>query len=106
MYKTMYDMFRTRTNHPLDKEHRDIGFEEFQLHFETHLLSLRACITKDIRAIKSMQARLLDDIYQNGMKSNSINAWMRLSQHKISIANKLKTIPKRQIEPIQPYVFD
>ena len=31
MYKTMYDMFRTRTNHPLDKEHKDIGFEEFQV---------------------------------------------------------------------------
>ena len=106
MYKIMYDMFCKRTGQPLEKEHKDIGFKEFQLHFDTHLLSLRACITKDIRSIKNMQGRLLDDIYKNGMKSNSIHAWMRLSQHKISIASKLNSIPKRQIEPIQPYVFD
>ena len=33
----------------LNKEHKDITFAQFKLHFEEHLLSLRGCITRDIR---------------------------------------------------------
>ena len=106
MYRIMYEAFKRRTNEPLDREHKEIGFEQFQTHFKNHLLSLRACITRDIREVKKMQARLLKDMYKGEMKSASINAWMRLSQHKISIANKLKTIPKRAIEVEKPYAFD
>ena len=106
MYSIMYEAFKRRTNEPLDREHKEIGFEQFQTHFKNHLLSLRACITRDIREVKKMQARLLKDMYKGEMKSASINAWMRLSQHKINIANKLKTIPKREVEVEKPYVFD
>ena len=49
MYSIMYEAFKRRTNEPLNKEHKDIGFAQFQRHFENHLLSLRACITRDIR---------------------------------------------------------
>ena len=106
MYRMMYEAFKRRTNQPLNKEHKEIGFAQFENHFKNHLLSLRACITRDIREVKKMQARLLKDMYKGEMKSASINAWMRLSQHKISIANKLKTIPKRAIEVEKPYAFD
>ena len=106
MYTIMYEAFKRRTNQPLDREHKEISFLQFQRHFENHLLSLRACITREIREVKKMQARLLKDMYKGEMKSASINAWMRLSQHKINIANKLKTIPKREIEVERPYVFD
>ena len=75
----------------------DAGLAQFENRFKNHLLSLRACITRDIREVKKMQARLLKDMYKGEMKSASINAWMRLSQHKISIANKLQTIPKREV---------
>ena len=106
MYSIMYESFKRRTNEPLNKEHKEIGFAQFQTHFESHLLSLRTCITRDIREVKKMQARLLKDMYKGEMKSASINAWMRLSQHKISIAYKLKNIPKREIEIEKPYEFD
>ena len=107
MYTIMYEAFKRRTNQPLQKEHKDIGFAQFILHFEEHLLSLRACITRDIREVKKMQARLLKDIYgKREAKAAAINSYIRLSQHKISIANKLKTVPKRAIEPQRPYEFD
>ena len=63
MYTIMYEAFKRRTNQALNKEHKDIAFAQFKLHFEEHLLSLRACITRDIREVKKMQARLLKDIY-------------------------------------------
>ena len=107
MYNIMYEAFKRRTNQPVDKEHKEIGFAQFQTHFEKHLLSLRACITRDIREVKKMQARLLKDIYEKeDVKASAINSWMRLSQHKISIANKLKAIPKQVVESVQPYQFD
>ena len=54
-----------------------------------------------------MQEWLLKDIYGKGeAKPTAINSWMRLSQHKISIANKLKTLPKREIAVEKPYEFD
>tara|TARA_A100001015_G_scaffold106546_1_gene118279 strand:- start:2028 stop:2339 length:312 start_codon:yes stop_codon:yes gene_type:complete len=103
----MYEAFKRRTNQPVDKEHKEIGFAQFQTHFEKHVLSLRTCITKDIREVKKMQARLLKDIYEKeDVKASAINSWMRLSQHKISIANKLKAIPKQVVESVQPYQFD
>ena len=93
-----FSIFWTTTN--------ETTISQFENHFKNHLLSLRACITRDIREVKKMQARLLKDMYKGEMKSASITAWMRLSQHKISIANKLKTIPKRAIEVEKPYAFD
>ena len=88
-------------------DHEKISLAQFKLHFEEHLLSLRACITRDIREVKKMQARLLKDIYGKGeAKAAAINSYIRLSQHKISIANKLKTVPKREIIPEKPYEFD
>ena len=107
MYTMMYEAFKRRTNQPLHKEHKEIGFSQFKLHFEEHLLSLRACITRDIRQVKRIQARLLKEIHGKGeAKAAAINSYIRLSQHKISIANKLKTVPKRAIEPERPYEFD
>ena len=107
MYAIMYESLKRRTNQPLNKEHKDITFAQFKLHFEEHLLSLRACITRDIREVKKMQARLLKEIHGKGeAKAAAINSYIRLSQHKISIANKLKTVPKRAIEPQRPYEFD
>ena len=106
MYTIMYEAFKRRTNQPLQSEHKDIAFAQFKLHFEEHLLSLRACITRDIREVKKMQARLLKDIYGKEAKAAAINSYIRLSQHKISIANELKTVPKRSIEPERPYEFD
>ena len=106
MYTIMYEAFKRRTNQPLQSEHKDIAFAQFKLHFEEHLLSLRACITRDIREVKKMQARLLKDIYGKEAKAAAINSYIRLSQHKISIANKLKTVPKREIIPEKPYAFD
>ena len=86
MYSIMYEAFKRRTNQPLQKEHKEIGFAQFKLHFEEHLLSLRACITRDIREVKKMQARLLKDIYGKEAKAAAINSYIRLSQHKISIS--------------------
>ena len=106
MYSIMYEAFKRRTNQPLHKEHKEIGFAQFKLHFEEHLLSLRACITRDIREVKKMQARLLKDIYGKEANAAAINSYIRLSQHKISIANKLKTVPKREIIPEKLYEFD
>ena len=107
MYTIMYEAFKRRTNQPLNKEHKEISLAQFKLHFEEHLLSLRACITRDIREVKKMQARLLKDIYgKREAKAAAINSYIRLSQHKISIANKLKTVPKRTIETQRPYEFD
>ena len=107
MYAIMYESLKRRTNQPLQSEHKDITFAQFKLHFEEHLLSLRGCITRDIREVKKMQARLLKDIYGKGeAKAAAINSYIRLSQHKISIANKLKTVPKREIIPATPYEFD
>ena len=56
--------------------------------------------------MKKMQARLLKDIYGKEAKAAAINSYIRLSQHKISIANKLKTVPKKEIIPEKPYTFD
>jgi hypothetical protein len=106
MYAIMYESLKRRTNQPLQSEHPLIGYTQFKKHFEEHLLSLRACITRDIREVKKMQARLLEDIYGKGAKAAAINSYIRLSQHKISIANKLKTVPKREIIPEKPYAFD
>ena len=106
MYVIMYEAFKRRTNQPLHKHHKDITFAQFKLHFEEHLLSLRTCITRDIREVKKMQARLLKDIYGKEAKAAAINSYIRLSQHKISIANKLQTIPKKEIIPEKPYTFD
>ena len=106
MYAIMYESLKRRTNQPLHKEHKDIAFAQFKLHFEEHLLSLRGCITQDIREVKKMQARLLKDIYGKEAKAAAINSYIRLSQHKISIANKLQTIPKKEIIPEKPYTFD
>ena len=107
MYAIMYEALKRRTNQALNKEHKDITFAQFKLHFEEHLLSLRACITRDIREVKKMQERLLKDIYgKREAKAAAINSYIRLSQHKISIANKLKTVPKREIIPEKPYEFD
>ena len=107
MYAIMYESLKRRTNQPLQSEHKDITFAQFKLHFEEHLLSLRGCITRDIREVKKMQERLLKDIYgKREAKAAAINSYIRLSQHKISIANKLKTVPKRAIEPQRPYEFD
>ena len=106
MYTVLYEAFKRRSNQPLNKEHKDINFAQFKLHFEEHLLSLRACITRDIREVKKMQARLLKDIYGKEAKAAAINSYIRLSQHKISIANKLKTVPKREIIPEKPYEFN
>ena len=107
MYAIMYEALKRRTNQALNKEHKDITFAQFKLHFEEHLLSLRACITRDIREVKKMQERLLKDIYgKREAKAAAINSYIRLSQHKISIANKLKTVPKREIIPATPYEFD
>ena len=103
MYTMMYEAFKRRTNQPLQKEHKDIGFAQFKLHFEEHLVSLRSCITRDIREVKKMQARLLKEIHGKGeAKAAAINSYIRLSQHKISIANKLKTVPKREIVAFAP----
>ena len=101
-----YESLKRRTNQPLRSEHPLIGYAQFKKHFEEHLLSLRACITRDIREVKKMQARLLKDIYGKETKAAAINSYIRLSQHKISIANKLKTVPKREIIPENPYEFD
>ena len=106
MYAIMYESLKRRTNQALNKEHKDITFAQFKLHFEEHLLSLRTCITRDIREVKKMQARLLKDIYGKEAKAAAINSYIRLSQHKISIANKLKTVPKREIIPDKPYEFN
>jgi hypothetical protein len=106
MYAIMYESLKRRTNQPLQSEHPLIGYAQFKKHFEEHLLSLRACITRDIREVKKMQARLLKDIYGKETKAAAINSYIRLSQHKISIANKLKTVPKREIIPENPYEFD
>ena len=106
MYTIMYEALKRRTNQALNKEHKDITFAQFKLHFEEHLLSLRGCITRDIREVKKMQAQLLKDIYGKEAKAAAINSYIRLSQHKISIANKLKTVPKREIIPEKPYEFD
>ena len=107
MYSIMYEAFKRKTNQPLNKDHKDITFAQFKLHFEEHLLSLRGCITRDIREVKKMQARLLKEIHGKGeAKAAAINSYIRLSQHKISIANKLKTVPKREIIPEKPYAFD
>ena len=107
MYAIMYEALKRRTNQPLNIDHEKISLAQFKLHFEEHLLSLRACITRDIREVKKMQARLLKDIYGKGeAKAAAINSYIRLSQHKISIANKLKTVPKREIIPEKPYEFD
>ena len=107
MYTIMYEAFKRRTNQPLNIDHEKISLAQFKLHFEEHLLSLRACITRDIREVKKMQERLLKDIYgKREAKAAAINSYIRLSQHKISIANKLKTVPKRAIESQRPYEFD
>ena len=107
MYAIMYESLKRRTNQPLQSEHPLIGYTQFKKHFEEHLLSLRACITRDIREVKKMQARLLKEIHGKGeAKAAAINSYIRLSQHKISIANKLKTVPKREIIPEKPYEFD
>ena len=107
MYTIMYEAFKRRTNQPLNIDHEKISLAQFKLHFEEHLLSLRACITRDIREVKKMQARLLKEIHGKGeAKAAAINSYIRLSQHKISIANKLKTVPKREIIPEKPYEFD
>ena len=102
-----YESLKRRTNQPLFRAStRSFGYAQFKKHFEEHLLSLRACITRDIREVKKMQARLLKDIYGKETKAAAINSYIRLSQHKISIANKLKTVPKREIIPENPYEFD
>ena len=33
MYRMMYEAFKRRTNQPLDREHKDIGFAQFENHF-------------------------------------------------------------------------
>ena len=58
MYAIMYESLKRRTNQPLQSEHPLIGYTQFKKHFEEHLLSLRACITRDIREVKKMQERL------------------------------------------------
>ena len=50
--------------------------------------------------LKSAEQRIAE------AKAAAINSYIRLSQHKISIANKLKTVPKREIIPAKPYEFD
>ena len=75
MYAIMYESLKRRTNQPLQSEHKDITFAQFKLHFEEHLLSLRACITRDIREVKKMQARLLKEIHGKGeAKAAAINS--------------------------------
>jgi len=105
-FQTMYKMFKCRTKQPLDKPHPKISFEDFQSHFENHIVSLRGCIIRDISAIKALQDNMLQTIYktENGA-SASINAYIRLSKHKVSLASKLKTVPKLQLEKIKPYEF-
>ena len=80
MYTITYEALKRRTNQAFNKEHKDITFAQFKLHFEEHLLSLRACITRDIREVKKMQARLLKEIHGKGeAKAAAINSYIRLS---------------------------
>ena len=84
----------------------DINFIDFQIHFETHILSLRRIISQDIRLVKEMQDVLLSKMKnKNGLNSNACSTWMRLSAHKINLASKLKPPPRAIINTEKPYEF-
>jgi len=108
MYKTMYEAFKHRNKSLKDQNlhYIEINFVDFQIHFESHTLSLRRIISQDIRLVKEMQSVLLEKMKdKNGLRARECNTWMRLSMHKISLASKLKPCPKATSNSERPYEF-
>ena len=108
MYKTMYEAFKHRNTTLKDQnlQYIDINFIDFQIHFETHILSLRRIISQDIRLVKEMQDVLLSKMKnKNGLNSTACSTWMRLSAHKINLASKLKPPPRAISTSEKPYEF-
>ena len=67
----MYEAFKHRNTTLKDQnlQYIDINFIDFQIHFETHILSLRRIISQDIRLVKEMQDVLLSKMKnKNGLK--------------------------------------
>lgn len=100
MYKILFEIFEKRNTlmKTYNFEHVDVSFEEFVQHMENHQLNARRVVTEDIRLVKSMQQKLLETMQsKSGLNATSVNTWMRLSAHKISLISRLKPLPKQTI---------
>lgn len=108
MYKTMYEAFQHRNNMLKNQnlQYIEINFIDFQMHFDTHILSMRRIISQDIRLVKKMQGVLLNKMKnKNGLNEKACTTWMRLSAHKINLASKLKPPPRAISSREKPYEF-
>ena len=109
MYAVMFEAFKARMKllKSQDFDYVEIDFPSFQNHFENHLLNLRRLVAHDIRLVKGMQQVLLQKMRtKTGLNSSSVNTWVRLSQHKMSLAAKLKPIPKIVNSQSKPHEFN
>ena len=67
---------------------------------------LRKIITSDIRIVRQMQTQLLKKaIGKNGLNASDVNTWIRLSNHKCTLASKLKPIRSITTSNEKPYEF-
>ncbi len=110
MYKILFEIFEKRNAlmKTYNLEHVDVSFEDFVNHMENHQLNTRRVITEDIRLVKSMQQKLLEKMQsKSGLNATSVNTWMRLSAHKVSLVSRLKPLPKQIITSNgnKPYEF-